>query len=92
VLQGLVAVSTVNLASVRAVALTLVVFAALWVFVRVMPNTQEVLSGEVPLTPPPPPSKVVWTPSLRWAVAVGTLACASLLSLTRVSEFLYFQF
>ncbi len=92
VLRGLFSVTTVDLASLKAVATTFAVFAALWVFVRVMPNTQEVLSGEVPLTPPAPPARVRWTPTLRWAVTVGALACASLLSLTRVSEFLYFQF
>lgn len=33
-----------------------------------------------------------WKPNLLWALACGVLFAASLLSLTRVNEFLYFQF
>lgn len=33
-----------------------------------------------------------WRPSLRWAVAAGVLLAVCLMSMTRVSEFLYFQF
>jgi D-alanyl-lipoteichoic acid acyltransferase DltB (MBOAT superfamily) len=33
-----------------------------------------------------------WRPSLAWGVGIGGLACAGLLSLNKVSEFLYFQF
>lgn len=33
-----------------------------------------------------------WRPNLAWAVGVGALACAGLMSMDRVSEFLYFQF
>ena len=36
--------------------------------------------------------QVAWTPSRLWAVFVGGLLAISLLSMTRVSEFLYFQF
>ncbi len=33
-----------------------------------------------------------WSPSWRWATACGLLAALCLMSMTRVSEFLYFQF
>ena len=33
-----------------------------------------------------------WEPTTAWALWTGALACASLLALTRFSEFLYFQF
>ena len=33
-----------------------------------------------------------WRPSPSWAIFAGCLAAASLLSMSRVSEFLYFQF
>lgn len=33
-----------------------------------------------------------WRPSLRWAIATGVLLAVCLMSMTRVSEFLYFQF
>jgi D-alanyl-lipoteichoic acid acyltransferase DltB (MBOAT superfamily) len=35
---------------------------------------------------------MTWTPNARWAVLGGVAAAVSLLSLDRVSEFLYFQF
>ncbi|HYM03974.1 MAG TPA: MBOAT family protein [Stellaceae bacterium] len=38
------------------------------------------------------PARLAWRPSPRWALALGSLLAASLLSLSRVSEFLYFQF
>ena len=36
--------------------------------------------------------RLQWYPSLRWAVPVGLMAAVSLLSLSQISEFLYFQF
>jgi len=33
-----------------------------------------------------------WTPTLRWSMVSGALLACSVLSLNRVSEFLYFQF
>jgi hypothetical protein len=33
-----------------------------------------------------------WQPSRRWAAATGLLLAACLMSMSRVSEFLYFQF
>ena len=36
--------------------------------------------------------KLRWAPTPRWALWSGVLACAALLSLTRISEFLYFRF
>jgi D-alanyl-lipoteichoic acid acyltransferase DltB (MBOAT superfamily) len=35
---------------------------------------------------------LLWQPSMRWALFTGCLGAASLLSLSKVSEFLYFQF
>jgi alginate O-acetyltransferase complex protein AlgI len=37
-------------------------------------------------------ARAKWYPSPRWALALGSLFAVSLLSLTKVSEFLYFQF
>ena len=36
--------------------------------------------------------RVVWQPNARWAVVIAFISIASVLALTRVSEFLYFQF
>lgn len=39
-----------------------------------------------------PEAAPAWAPSVRWAVATGALLAICLMSMTRVSEFLYFQF
>ena len=46
---------------------------------------EEMLSG-------PEADNRGWSPSLGWAVATGVLLAICLMSMTRVSEFLYFQF
>lgn len=59
------------------------------------PNTQQLTGYRGPdNAPDPSPGHVTpaWRLSPRWAVAVGCLLAASLMSLTKVSEFLYFQF
>jgi len=60
------------------------------------PNTRQIMArAEAFLAdhPIPPPSPLfAWTISQRWAVASGLMLAASLASMTRVSEFLYFQF
>ena len=68
-----------------------------------LPNTQQIFARTVPtaeamqqpvdLTARQQRSgKMIWQPSKRWAVFIALAAAASLLSLQRVSEFLYFQF
>ena len=70
-----------------------------------MPNTQEFMERAEPALRPyrgrtadeiRPFARLQaafrWQPSLRWAVIVGMLASAGILAMTRVSEFLYFQF
>jgi len=66
------------------------------------PNTQQlmnrfepaleehVISEQKPLLPWM--QKIQWRPSVRWAIVIGIIAAVTLLSLSRVSEFLYFQF
>lgn len=43
-----------------------------------LPNTQQIMQW--------------FKPTKRWAIGIGILAAASLLSLNRIAEFLYFQF
>lgn len=63
-----------------------------------LPNTQQLVGRFEPALDFHPPSAVraigrlVWSPSPRWAVALGVLLVTCLLSLNRPSEFLYFQF
>jgi alginate O-acetyltransferase complex protein AlgI len=63
------------------------------------PNTQELVAYVPPLPGfglirehEIPRGWLRWRPSPRWAVLVGCLVAASLMSLSKVSEFLYFQF
>lgn len=65
------------------------------------PNSQE-LTGYVPPNAgmplgagageEPPSSPLRWRPSLRWALALGCIFALAFLSLSKISEFIYFQF
>ncbi len=61
-----------------------------------LPNTQQVLAAYRPVLEPVQASsqsiRLAWTPNFRWAAAIAIIAVVSLLSMNRVSEFLYFQF
>ncbi len=74
------------------------VSAALLAIAWIAPNTQQITAyigpkgvydpgdvGEERIT-------ISWMISPRWAVAVGCLLCVSLLFMSKVSEFIYFQF
>ena len=57
------------------------------------PNTQQIMRLVAPaLDAKPVGSYLAWQPTRRWAAAIAGLALASLLSLSRPAEFLYFQF
>ena len=57
------------------------------------PNTQQIMRLVAPaLDAKPVGSYLVWQPTRRWAAAIACLALASMLSLNRPAEFLYFQF
>lgn len=57
------------------------------------PNTQQIMRLVAPaLDANPVGSYLAWQPTRRWAVAIAGLALASMLSLSRPAEFLYFQF
>jgi alginate O-acetyltransferase complex protein AlgI len=57
---------------------SLLILAGLTLGVALLPNTQQILQR--------------FKPTLWWAVCLGAMAAFCLLSLNRVSEFLYFQF
>jgi alginate O-acetyltransferase complex protein AlgI len=77
----------------RAQGPTVLLFAALWLFCRAAPNTQQVFAdhgvvfGKVRGSSP-----IRFAFTLPWACALAAAAFASVLLLTRVSEFIYFQF
>ncbi len=64
------------LAGSKTIAILTLIILVVWI--KVLPNTQEVIAK--------------MKPTWWWAVIVGLIAGICLLSLNRVSEFLYFQF
>ena len=76
-----------------------IAFAAILAFR--LPNTQELTHGFHPAldfkpspktAPAHVPLRLSWVPSRQWAMLLAALMVASLLSLNRPNEFLYFQF
>ncbi len=79
-------------------------FMKVWLWIAVLgaialmsPNTQQILSRfnpvlEVASAEIRESRFLVWKPSPRWAVAIGIIAFLGIISITRVSEFLYWQF
>ena len=75
---------------------------ALWlisvgILALALPNTQELFTlNERPAVCSParqePDSALRWHPSRRWAIFLGLLFIASLLQLSKISPFLYYQF
>jgi hypothetical protein len=76
----------------------LLVVAGLLLIAWLAPNTQELVrycgpnasENDPALTERRP--QMPWQPTLRWAVFIGCATGISLMSLSKVSEFLYFQF
>jgi D-alanyl-lipoteichoic acid acyltransferase DltB (MBOAT superfamily) len=61
------------------------------------PNTQEIAgytgpSGAYDTRVAPPPRREAWDPRPAWGLAAGAVFALCVLSLSRISEFLYFQF
>ena len=68
---------------------------ALLPLVMLAPNTQEILGRFQPalnFRGPPAPARLAWRPTAGWAALVAAVTACGLLSLTRASEFLYYQF
>ena len=61
-----------------------------------LPNTQQIMRDFEPVIEQvAPPSGLIsprWSPSTAWAVAIALVGFLSVISITRVSEFLYWQF
>jgi D-alanyl-lipoteichoic acid acyltransferase DltB (MBOAT superfamily) len=63
-----------------------------------LPNSQQVMSLARPalgVLPPPPgrqSGRLLWRPTVGWALFTAAIAIASILCLSRPSEFIYYQF
>ena len=58
-----------------------------------LPNTLTLLSRYQPaLGVRPVPSRLIWMPTRGWAILMGSVAAAGLMSVGELSEFLYWQF
>jgi alginate O-acetyltransferase complex protein AlgI len=68
--------------------------AALLAIAWFMPNTQQFMARFNPAleTVAVLPNRPLWSPSRGWAISISVLTVVAMLQLTRVSEFLYFQF
>lgn len=73
--------------------------AVLLAFCWWLPNTQEIMREQHPaldaeehLAAHSGEAGVLWKPNARWAIGVALLAVIAFFSLSRASEFLYFQF
>lgn len=71
----------------------------LMLIVNFVPNTQQIMSRYAPAlltnkweADTVSKNRIKWQPTTTWVVIISFLAIISLLSLTQVSEFLYFQF
>ena len=84
------------------VAPALIWIGLLFIIAMFMPNTHQIMREEKPVldtyygdkTPPPKHRlwRVKWQPNIFWVLIATVIATASLLMMSRVSEFLYFQF
>jgi hypothetical protein len=67
-------------------------------FCLLVPNTQQIMSLARPalgVLPPPPgqrTGRLLWRPDVRWALVTAACAVASIMLLSRASQFIYYQF
>jgi alginate O-acetyltransferase complex protein AlgI len=78
-------------------AVALLVALALLAIAWFAPNSQQLTryvgpDGAHPAHEPPSPLPAKWQPSAGWAIAMGGLFATALMLMSKVSEFIYFQF
>ena len=93
ILQSMAGFHGLGLQAWSADKLAVAACVALYLVARVAPNSQELLARHDPTLPIITTSwRWQWQWSPLWAVLTAALACISLLGMTHVTEFLYFQF
>ena len=92
VLRGMVDIGTFSpgdlAASARALAWIVPLLALAWF----APNTQQLLALHEPALGETKPTARAWSPTPRWAIAIALIFVLSVVNLSRISEFIYFQF
>ena len=76
------------------------IFLAFIVGIKILPNSQQIvcsfthllLEDQKQMINNTSNIKIQWRPNTTWAVIVALLTFISVINLTKVSEFLYFQF
>ena len=69
----------------------------LGIIIWCMPNTQQIMAKYYPALNPYrgdkfQPSMLLWRPNISWSVGIAIIAVIGLANITKVSEFLYYQF
>jgi hypothetical protein len=91
-LHGMVAFATISAANVTEASRALVWIAALLALVWFAPNSQQLLAKHEPALHDVAAGRFAWQPTSRWAVAIAILFVISVLHLSQITEFIYFQF
>jgi hypothetical protein len=78
-------------------AVAIMIIVALLLIAWFAPNSQEFVDYQGPdkntrSVTTSKPTRWAWKPTMSWAFAIGCLTALSIMSLSKVSEFLYFQF
>jgi alginate O-acetyltransferase complex protein AlgI len=92
VLGGMANLPTLSPAALSESGTALAWIAALLAIVWLAPNTQQLLAKHEPALHEVAPGRVSWQPTARWALIVAVIFVLSVLHLSQITEFIYFQF
>jgi hypothetical protein len=66
--------------------------AILLVIAHAMPNSLQLMARMRPVIETVPAVRFAWAPNIGWSAVIASFAVLSLMGLSRVNKFLYFQF
>jgi alginate O-acetyltransferase complex protein AlgI len=92
ILGGMVNIGTISFAEMAEAQRALIWIAALLAIVWFAPNSQQLLAKHEPALNQVASARVRWQPTARWALIIAILFCISVLHLSQITEFIYFQF
>ena len=88
----MISVSTISSAELSGALTALVWIAALLAIVWLAPNSQQFLAKHEPALHEVAAGRVSWQPNARWALVIAIIFVVSVLHLSQITEFIYFQF